>query len=516
MQDTSTNLLQILSNEIARDGGASLVVCLKEYVEFPKQIDSLLTKSIGSKKLLTFLERYPTIFQVDRESIPHFVKLLSDEYCCRPEEENGEGPDGAGNTVGEGAPGDATRQHAAHHALREKVAYVLRRRASKMVRRQQSNDRQEVSLDWLTKECAMLLHFYLRACGYYRKIYSSSEDVHIVSSPSWYELVIPEFEAFLKEGGEAFVFDSEVGKVGLRQDVLQIDIDEESLQRFSIKLQQVVKEDGGTHSRLSLLLHRNPDLKALLGGRDFLLCVELNPTLFSEFIIERNETDVDLRSTTKQHDDGRMDVDETGLFSVASSKWGTAMANIMIGACSACTSLLESDPTKITAIDLTASVGGFTLALAKTRFSRVIAVEIDPHRAELCRQNMITHGVEEVVDVRNADAMNVLHDLAEEVLSTSQPQSVVILDPPWGGIHYKREKKPIFMGPWALDEVICKVALHLAPTIIGVRVPVNFEVRSFLGNLVRDHALNFNTLNIRKLGPQLFVVLEVCKQESTN
>jgi hypothetical protein len=44
-----------------------------------------------------------------------------------------------------------------------------------------------------------------------------------------------------------------------------------------------------------------------------------------------------------------------------------------------------------------------TLALAKTnKFEQVIAIEIDEGRApELCRQNMVQHGMQELVEIRN-------------------------------------------------------------------------------------------------------------------
>lgn len=61
-----------LSDEIARDGGASLVRDLKDY--FPR-IETLLKKA-SKTKLLAFLEHYSTTFTVDRDRLPHFVHLI--------------------------------------------------------------------------------------------------------------------------------------------------------------------------------------------------------------------------------------------------------------------------------------------------------------------------------------------------------------------------------------------------------------------------------------------------------
>ena len=482
--EETVELLQILSTEIARDGGASLVGSLKDYVSRPKRIEALVKKSIGSTKLLTFLEQHPTIFDVDRDMVPHFVKLLSDDYCQGY------------------APSSAEHER---EALRDKVYYVFRRRSAKRARRRQSDadqkdsnhDHEEIHLTLLSKECTTQLHCYLRALGLYPQIYSSYNHVQMVGSPKWHDMVQPEFQSFLQN--IAILAD---GKVWL-----QGDEQEQDVQQFSDRLTALVDQDGGTQVSLSLLLHRKTDLKALLGGRDFLTLVKDHEDYFSNLIITQYGSDVELQST-KPKGNGRMEVDETGLFSVASSKWGTAMASGMVWACPYCS--LPLDPRQVTAIDLTASVGGHALALARTPFSRVIAIEIDSHRAELCRQNMLKHGMEEVVDVRNADAMELIPELAIEL---SNRQSVVVIDPPWGGIHYKQEKKPICLGPWALEEVVERVAQHLSPTIVGLRLPVNFVVRDFV-DVLRERGLSFETLNIRKLGPQLFVILAFGTQSS--
>ena len=470
-KESKIELLKILSTEIARDGGASLVCHLKDYVSRPRQIEALVKKSTGCTKLLSFLEKTPEIFDVDRNSVPHFVKLLSDEYCqgfasIFPEEQE-------------------------RHDLQEKVFYTLRKRAGKLSRRQLPNDRKDVNITWLSKECTLRLHFFLRSKDFYRTVYSSYHDVLVVGSPEWHILVQPEFELFLDD-----IAHVQNGKVQLTPER----DDKPHILKFAERLKELVDEDGGTQVSLSLLLHRKKDLKTLLGGRDFLALAKEHEELFSNLIITPYESDVELQST-KPNDDGRMAVDEVGLFSVASSKWGTAMANTMVWACSHCS--LELDPTQVTVLDLTASVGGHALALAKTVFSQVIAIEIDPHRAELCRENMRKHRMDRKVDVRNADAVDLIPKLAIEL---SNHQTVVVIDPPWGGVHYKRERKPLYMGEWSLEHVVQRVVQYFAPTLVGLRLPINFVVRDFEASL-HERNLSFDTVNIRKLGPQLFVIL---------
>jgi 16S rRNA G966 N2-methylase RsmD len=482
MENANVSLLTILSTEIARDGGASLVIFLKDYVSNPKQLDCLVKQAIGSTKLLSFLETNQHIFDVNRNDVPHFVKLISQEYCQNQSTSN--------------------MIDYQKNMLRDKVMYVLRRRTAKLCRRNLSKDFPTVNLSWLSKECTVRLHFFLRVSEFYCKCYKTYNDVLIVGSPLWHGLVQGEFESFLKE-----FLDVKDGKVYLQLQQSDENFDVNMLSKI---LTELVHRDGGTQVSLSLLLHRNPKLKRLLGGRDFVTIARDNPAAFSQIIIKPYETDIELQSKHPFIDQqlsaipiGRMAVDHEGLFSVASSKWGTAMANIMVWACRE----TLGDPDHVTVLDLTASIGGHALALAKTSFKRIIAIEIDSHRASLCQYNMEKHRMDHKVQVRNEDAILLLPKLAEEL---SDQSKVVVIDPPWGGIHYKREltrqEQQLYMGQWTLDHVLKIVAYRLSPTIVGLRLPINFVV-SVLESTLRELELNFSVWNIRKLGPQLFVIL---------
>lgn len=86
------------------------------------------------------------------------------------------------------------------------------------------------------------------------------------------------------------------------------------------KLIDAVVHDGGTHINLSLLLHRCPALRPILSGCDLIKLKE-ELELFKEVNIFSRNNEVYLQSTILR--EGRMLVDETGLLSVASFKWGT-------------------------------------------------------------------------------------------------------------------------------------------------------------------------------------------------
>jgi 16S rRNA G966 N2-methylase RsmD len=468
-EDATIELLQTLSTEISRDGGASLVVSLKDYVKHPKRIDDLVKKSTGKTKLLTFLERHPTVFDVNRHEVPHFVKLRDYQYvsCCYRNDTD-----------------DSTTLQ----ALYDKIGYVLTRRQSRLTRRQGSNDRKEVNLIWLLKECTTQVHYYLRAGNFYAELYQTDVDlVKVVGSVEWQELVLPAFEQVVQQTCSV-----NNGKVCLLSGPEENNDDD--IHELTHKLQQLVDRDGATQVSLSLLLHRNHDLKRLLRGRDFMTLVKQHPDILLQSVqIQVDGTDILLKSKTLRQN-GRMEVDETGLFSVTSGKWGSAMTNILSWCCQQVH--WGRPPEEQTVIDLTASVGGMTLALAKN-FARVIAVEIDSHRAALCQENMIRHGVDNKVEVINRDAMELIPQLRQNCAV------MVFVDPPWGGINYKRERRQVLtMGQWTLEEVLQQLAKHLSPGMVGVRLPVNFDLECFLGGLT-----GIDMVQVRKLGPQLLVVL---------
>lgn len=211
-----------------------------------------------------------------------------------------------------------------------------------------------------------------------------------------------------------------------------------------------------------------------------------------------------------------MKVDDVGLYSVTNAKWGNAVANIMVH----CVKQLEwengasnNDAAYVTAIDLTASVGGMTLGLAKTGFfKKVIAIEIDPGRADLCRQNMSIHGMQDLVEVHTMDAM-------DAISSFRCSRTCIVIDPPWGGINYKRNMNDSYalkMGAWSLEAIVQKIAFHAKPCVVGLRLPVNFSVNRFLDSLRKDWNLAFDTLSIRKLSVQLFVVVAFQEHDESN
>lgn len=198
-----------------------------------------------------------------------------------------------------------------------------------------------------------------------------------------------------------------------------------------------------------------------------------------------------------------MKVDTVGLYSVTNSRCASAIANILVQSCQQ----LQWNITQLTAIDMTASVGGMTLGLAraKVKFQQILAMEIDPTRAQLCHENMRDHGItEEQVQVVNTDSV--------EAIPTFPQQCCIIIDPPWGGEYYKefKDQPPLCLGSWTLEEVLVKISQCVSQCLVGLRLPVTLKVEPFLENLAKNRGLQFETMTIRKLQQvQLFVVLKL-------
>ena len=618
----TTFLLRILTDEIARDGGACLVTTLKEYiidVNGPKepleirstskfcyksrrrrnqQLNSLLTNSnVGKPKLLAFLESHPEVFEVKREQIPHWVQLVTSTI---PIPTNCDLVD------------DAQRERL-RAGVFQRALYVLRKRTARIERRRKENPgslNEEVDTGvfchWLLRQCSWDFHFLLRCCGFYLDPslsgYQTPGDVKQVGSRGWEDVVLLMFQELLRlgrelrrdsefpiidwirvEDGKALLQHSCSEKEYLRQ--VEIDAncsdrdtrfdfivqpsveargiirpdssnelekaeDENKDETMMLNLVRridesltdiICRKDGGHQVSLQLVLHRYPEFRELLGGRDLWTLyrdfsshedtersnatgafdADNKRTFFGSVSMFYNGGNIILRSkkskTIASVDDSlrdkRMMVDEEGLYSVTNNKWGRAMSNLIIQACK------QKNLFGRLAIDLTASVGGMTLALAKSNFfNRVLALEIDEGRAALCRKNLNRHGFPPssktpvngpVVDVCNQDSVKQIPSLPRG--------SCFVIDPPWGGYDYKAqvrrqqqdEGRPLLkLGDTSLEDVLTMISLHNSPCVVGLRLPTNFAANDFLKALRESHeGVGFECLRLRKISVQLFVVL---------
>jgi hypothetical protein len=585
-ESSTATVLRMVTQELARDGGAALVTSIKDYVlQFhkvsSKRFNALLVRSnVGKAKLLTFLESHPTVFQVDRSQSPHWVTLLMKPSSRNPNN------DSFLNETLKGAEIDAKTQNDLRQQTYDKALLALRKRQARTQRRRQraagNDDESLVSTDWvnthwLLGQCCWELHSYLRACQFYVQAYPSPRHVHPVGCREWEHVVLQKFEEILLSSGNSSNtcrIDFEDGKARLQEYSVQHDttistdsnLDTSSgsldLDRTLTELQLlqeidraltdiVVHKDGGHQITLGLLLHRYPNFKQLLGGRDlwqlYQTCANDSETncLFHDvnmFLSDRYEVILQSKrpktsvATADEADEDnedagkvkRMRVDEEGLFSVTNRKWGRAMANFMIRACKE-TKLFDEESVQVfestsssiptplqktrIAIDLTASVGGMTLGLAKAKyFDRIVALEIDATRAQLCQENMETHGFDHLVEVCQTDSVKQVPLLPRNVC--------IVIDPPWGGFDYKglireeakkspdgRPRNHLKLGDVRLEDVLERIAHHNAPCVVGIRLPVNYDVHGMLLECLKERKVGHKSILVRKVGVQFFAVI---------
>jgi hypothetical protein len=118
-----------------------------------------------------------------------------------------------------------------------------------------------------------------------------------------------------------------------------------------------------------------------------------------------------------------------------------------------------------TVIDGTAGCGGNTVALARAG-KRVIAVERDPHRLRLCRQNLEEAGLLSRVELLHGDHARLLPALQRE-----HPAAALLLDPPWGG----RDRLFTRWAELFADPARVLARLEAAPEVL-LKLPRAFDI----------------------------------------
>mgnify|MGYP005992738929 CR=1 FL=1 len=139
--------------------------------------------------------------------------------------------------------------------------------------------------------------------------------------------------------------------------------------------------------------------------------------------------------------------------------------------------------------DLTACVGGNTINFA-INFNQVNAVEINKQRCDMLNHNICTVMKYKNVNIINADLIDVVADLQQDVL---------FVDPPWGGSEYKQvEYMQLFINGIPLSKIVVDTLLPHAKYII-IKLPLNFDCAEF-NIAVKPHAkLTYKAKNLAKM-----------------
>lgn len=587
-QKIGLSLMQILTSEIDRDGGISYLNQLKSH-STSVLISTLLKSHSPPLKLASFLEKYPNVFVVKRgnKDDRHIVSLQCNTlpFCqdCQPI---------LSTRFEESDARLQSAQDQAARSLEERLYYVLTQRYEKMKRRAARNRAVQgkgalhsitknklAQVEWLAHQLEKEIYQYVRLLEPNQRPTNA-----LVGRPEWWRKVIPIFIQFLQKNTCNHIRlhnnDTQVEFVSLENNMFETNTSPLSLlsvqttdNRTNITRKQLIASN--LESILSskntpkvngidygMLLQKNDKLRQLLHGEDLIQMIHSeqecsksqlfhNITLFQS---ENNNWRIGLKegSTIGQaesNDDSnphRLDSadNDIGLYSVTGSKIASSMAKCLSRALA---DLVQKTGEPLnaaeqtTCIDLTAGIGGNTIACAKF-FSSVISFEIDEERASICRQNIIKrYGIDTLhnstITIRCENAIGALSQLAQQFgrmnnSSAFELESIpqcckwlcFILDPPWGGLNYRNLRdKPdegiALIGTDGksnvpLSEVVQLISMNLAPTVLGIKLPLTFDVDFFMERLEKrmtrvNEKFYIEVASIKKMKRQLFIVLRL-------
>lgn len=119
-------------------------------------------------------------------------------------------------------------------------------------------------------------------------------------------------------------------------------------------------------------------------------------------------------------------------------------------------------------IDGTCGVGGLTIALARQPdVARVVAVDIDEARLSMARHNAALYGVGDRIEWVRGDVAEVVRERSADLL---------VLDPPWGGRDYDRER--VGLDDLGMD---VRAVLERWSGPVRLKLPRSFDPRTLPG-----------------------------------
>jgi hypothetical protein len=127
---------------------------------------------------------------------------------------------------------------------------------------------------------------------------------------------------------------------------------------------------------------------------------------------------------------------------------------------------------KLNILDCTGHVGSFSLCwTALFRKHKITAVEIDEFTFTRLKNNTKKLGLDEQVNVVNADVTNFINN--------ADQYDFVYIDPPWGGPNYKFKKGlMLYLGDKSIVEFVLDIFNKKITKYVFIKVPINFDFQS--------------------------------------
>jgi 16S rRNA G966 N2-methylase RsmD len=585
---TRNKLISILSLETYRDGGVARLNSLPQY----NPLISKLLSSLKTKLVCFLQDHPDTFhIDGDTDTNPHSVKLLDQElFRNMIGEKQVLDYNAAGDDDDAVICAARELQRRTGYELQKRISKLRRRRQRTLLETKvHVTDDVEpgANLDWLCRKVQNELHSYIRLCSDRPVGVSTfSEDWFGIAS-SLYLRFLKELNEKGSEDNVRFRLSSAEAQDGRLEPALTLvhlihvhvppldgnnskDHDHALVEKIAARVIIVLRDKSPPIGGMDFgKLLQDYDLRLLTGGKDLGALIERYPEFFQnvEMFTDAKRRGMNTRGDAdvkdccryiklvKGLDEAKVDAmrrsstlvaDEVGTYSLTKPRLATAMAKLLFNACKhghLGRAIKEDDTFKLTAgegtdeglalesytcIDLTAGIGGNTIAFCKT-FDQVYAYEIEVSRSKLLEQNLasnLTALDRGKVVVECMDSMEALQKLSLRLRNQcdlddeNKDRVAVFVDPPFGGIHYRSNNENgcqnLNLGKdMPLKLVVSLISVHLSPVTIGLKLPLLFNVSSFVEKVKVEHSqiyhksLNIRVQIIKKIERQLFVILDI-------
>ena len=463
------DLPSLLASEISRDGGCSFATMLLDY---DPRIKKLLCAT--RLKLLTYAERQSSVFVVDRGPARHRLALRAgwESYVqVQFPPTNAAAPPG--------------------FELKLKLIALLQKRAEKLVARAllrekplESTDSNELPicketpLFWLVKRLpALILHKFLRALDFYAQ--SNPLTATDIGSAPWCTAAAPFVLPFVESQTGTFVvtrndFGEPHALVALHPSCVHQPLPGLCVPRRN-KIADRLAAD--TEGAFSVTAARAAGIMAKDIKRCYIEYLE-----YLDYCCRRT-------GPTSSPEIMSRCVDMAAVVTTAASTVPAAAP--------------AAYATNPRCVDMTAGVGGLSLALAKV-FTVVEAFEIDPGRCTLLRANCESKGFG--ADQIKCVCGDSLLALTDGDVSSMPPLPASVLDPPWGGVAYNAKDAIAFAGR-PLHSVVATLLGRVS--VLGLKLPLKYDVASLVRLVDEATSGAVRCRTMKKVWRQFFVVFSL-------
>lgn len=162
-------------------------------------------------------------------------------------------------------------------------------------------------------------------------------------------------------------------------------------------------------------------------------------------------------------DYSKIKYDKEGLYSITHHKEADLISKLILN--------LFHNKMNLTIMDCTGGLGGNTISFCKY-FKNVTTIEINKERYKMLKNNIKLYGYSNIKLI-NKNSIDYL-------LNNYDKYDVFFIDPPWGGVNYKKHDTiSLTMNDYKLNEIINKLNEKTTDKLIIYKLPFNYNFDEF-------------------------------------